>query len=376
MALEVAPEIWLEIAYILPPPALANLSLANHRFREISKPPLFAHFEFHPYALELVVHNREEALLPEEAENFQEMSERLQFWCSDAIAPHVRTCMVSPWRNGYRDWKFSASPTPHPTVLQQAFLRNLERFKGLRELSVYRLSFQYPEFIASSSALNLGFLGLCCCDIFAVADIDAGDNKLKVKRLSLEDNTDETPLPLWLAGFDPNALEELELGYRLPTWWRYSDLVVEPSFPNVRILSLRLRNVGIQEDLHFLAYFPALTNLSIHDWNLGWKDPDRPPSLMERCFLKLKTLHAASELLPLLLTRKASPSLEKLSVEICTPSSLVSALRTIPTESFSRTISSLVLSFDLPEERPPHVESDSTTRYLGEILEFYTELIY
>ncbi|KAJ7056971.1 hypothetical protein C8F01DRAFT_1308506 [Mycena amicta] len=374
MALEVAPEIWLEIAYILPPPALANLSLANHRFRELSKAPLFAHFEFHPYALALTAHSIKQALLPE-PENFQKFSERLEFWCSDAIAPHVRTCVVSPWLDGHgitRDWRFSASPTPF--VLLEAFVRNLGRFKQLRELTLHRVDFQYTTLIASYSALNLGSLQLDHCNVFPAADIAVGDNKLKVKRFSLEDNPgDETALALWLAGFDRNALEELELQYCMPTWHR-SKLVIEPSgFPNVRILSLRLRNVCIKEDLRFLAYFPALTNLSIHDWEPPRsKDLDRPLPV-ELYFLKLKTLHASSELLPLFLNRKASPSLEKLSV-ICAPSSLVSALRTIPTESFSRTISSLVLSIYLTGDRPPHVESDSTSRYLGEILEFFPRL--
>ncbi|KAJ7051618.1 hypothetical protein C8F01DRAFT_1376722 [Mycena amicta] len=368
MALEVAPEIWLEIADILPPPALANLSLANHRFRELSKPRLFAHFEFHPYALDVTAPNIKQALFPE-AENFQKLSERLEFWCSDAIAPHVRTCMVSPWLDGdgiTRDWRFSASPTPF--VLLEAFLRNLGRFKGLRELSLHRVDFQYTTLIASYAALNLGSLRLSNCDVFPVADIAVGDNKLEVKRFRLDDDRgNATALARWLAGFDPNALEELELHYRLPPWHE-SELVVEP-FPSIRVLSLR--GVGVQEALRFLAYFPALTSLSFDDWApLGSTDLDPPVQL---CLLKLKNLHASSELLPLFLNRKALPSLEKLSV-LCTPSTLVSALRTIPTESFSRTISSLVLLIYLTGDRPPHMESDSTTRYLGEILEFFPRL--
>ncbi|KAJ6506801.1 hypothetical protein C8R45DRAFT_817047, partial [Mycena sanguinolenta] len=93
-------EIWLEIFGHLPewpnfdlPTFLCTLALTCKRFKRISRPLLFTHFKFRPYG---IVHGFGMKLLPADEEDIAKVMERLEFWCSDEIAPHVRSCEITP----------------------------------------------------------------------------------------------------------------------------------------------------------------------------------------------------------------------------------------------------------------------------------------
>ncbi|KAJ7052081.1 hypothetical protein C8F01DRAFT_998739, partial [Mycena amicta] len=86
---QLATEIWLEILAELPRDSLPSVTLSNHHLCTLSQPLLFTHFEFHPYA----IGGMDQILLPE-THDIEHSLERLAFWCSPRIAPHVRTCVV------------------------------------------------------------------------------------------------------------------------------------------------------------------------------------------------------------------------------------------------------------------------------------------
>ncbi|KAJ7107708.1 hypothetical protein C8R44DRAFT_529646, partial [Mycena epipterygia] len=87
-------ELWLEVFHHLPRDALKDVSLTYHAFHNISRSLLFTDFEFHPYATSGCVGI---LLLPSATEVDQSL-ERLAFWCSEDIAPLVRSCNVIPWQ--------------------------------------------------------------------------------------------------------------------------------------------------------------------------------------------------------------------------------------------------------------------------------------
>jgi hypothetical protein len=62
------------------------------KFKAISRPHLFNEFYFRPYKSG----GTDGILLPPTTEVNRAM-ERLEFWCSDEIAPHVRSCVIAPW---------------------------------------------------------------------------------------------------------------------------------------------------------------------------------------------------------------------------------------------------------------------------------------
>ncbi|KAF8206877.1 hypothetical protein K438DRAFT_1483360, partial [Mycena galopus ATCC 62051] len=80
-------ELWLEIFRSLPRDTLKALSLTS--FKGISRPLLFTHLDFHPYTL----YSGEVVLLPRKTEVNRSL-ERLDFWSSDEIARHVRSCNI------------------------------------------------------------------------------------------------------------------------------------------------------------------------------------------------------------------------------------------------------------------------------------------
>ncbi|KAJ7062677.1 hypothetical protein C8F01DRAFT_1368417 [Mycena amicta] len=191
-------DIWLEIADMLPHAALANISLTNRRFRRLSKALLFANFDFHPYTLVTALGVTQPRLPHADA---RRMTERLEFWCSDPIALHLRGL-----RPGSRslpskvvdaeDWS-SPIGNETPFILLEAFFQSLDRFKRLRALTLRVLDLHYPTLISSCPALELNHLAVEHCN---VAGFIPGAN-LHVSKFSFVDHTAKTPvLALWLAG--------------------------------------------------------------------------------------------------------------------------------------------------------------------------------
>ncbi|KAJ7059119.1 hypothetical protein C8F01DRAFT_1370725 [Mycena amicta] len=370
---ELAVEIWLEIAQILPRNVLANLSLTNRRFRALSKALLFAHFKFHPYARRtesFIPRWHEEPRIPD-ALGLRQTLERLEFWYSDAIAPLVRTCLVSPWDEAQvgpvQGWTFSSSPTP--LILLEAFFQVLHRFARLQGLSLHHIDFRYTTFLTSCSALYLEHLEVYNCEVFPSATLAIGDNR-RVKKFSLRETRttrDERSLALWLAGFDRDALQELQLRCKLPSpRWPESGLVFGTVFANVGVLSLSMGVTEVAEGLRFLACFSDLVSLTIALPGLiySWKF-ELPPLTGNLRFLKLKMLDAPGELLPVFLGMGVAPSLGELSVRSITSNSLVSRLRPTLAPTFTTTtISSLVLELTA-------CDGGGNDHKLEQVLEFF-----
>ncbi|KAJ7327639.1 hypothetical protein DFH08DRAFT_1026787 [Mycena albidolilacea] len=113
---QVPNELWLGIFRCLPTNTLKDLSSTDTRFKGIFRPLLFTHFHLHPFGIS-----------PESPE-FTRALERLDFWCSYAVAPLVRSCSITP------RGRMEASPASRYPLFS-LFLERLGQFTGLRELS-------------------------------------------------------------------------------------------------------------------------------------------------------------------------------------------------------------------------------------------------
>ncbi|KAJ7221271.1 hypothetical protein GGX14DRAFT_353679, partial [Mycena pura] len=84
-------EVWLHVFSYVPKNTLPAVSLTNSSFCRLIRPLLFTHLDFHPYACDR--HTPETRGLPSSKE-VERLMERLHFWCSDAIAPYVRSIKI------------------------------------------------------------------------------------------------------------------------------------------------------------------------------------------------------------------------------------------------------------------------------------------
>ncbi|KAJ6450084.1 hypothetical protein C8R45DRAFT_849298, partial [Mycena sanguinolenta] len=85
-------EIWLEVFTILKRSNLIALHHVSHSFHRITRPLIFKHLHFHPYAGK-DGHITGYYLLPDETE-IRRTVRRLRFWASDEVAPLVKDCSV------------------------------------------------------------------------------------------------------------------------------------------------------------------------------------------------------------------------------------------------------------------------------------------
>ncbi|KAJ7840149.1 hypothetical protein B0H13DRAFT_2101217 [Mycena leptocephala] len=181
MISEVANELWLEIFNYLPRDTLKDISLAHHNFCRITRPLLFAHFDFHPFALG----PNGTLFLPSAAEVAISL-ERLEFWSSDEIAPLVRSCDLTPC---HQIPLFDAAT---PYVLFNTFFERITRFTGLRRLRSRNIHF------TSTAVANL-----CLMSSLAILHVDHFEVAAMITR---EDGLDH-----WIPLLSPEHLRELSI---------------------------------------------------------------------------------------------------------------------------------------------------------------------
>ncbi|KAJ7727538.1 hypothetical protein DFH07DRAFT_1066520 [Mycena maculata] len=118
LSLELPPELWLQIFPHLHRNSLSSVSAVCHRFHAISSPLLFARFQYRP-GVSLEGSMRGSILTRE--------LERLAFWSSERIAPHVRTCFIGLYGRSI------TMDAVMPLVV--ALFEAVSRFTNLRVLS-------------------------------------------------------------------------------------------------------------------------------------------------------------------------------------------------------------------------------------------------
>ncbi|KAJ7189725.1 hypothetical protein GGX14DRAFT_484506, partial [Mycena pura] len=125
-------ELWLRVFAHIPHAALFPVALTDHTFCRLTRPILFSHFEFHPFALGPIGDLR----LPS-SERVHQSMERLRFWCTHEIASVVRSCRIAPWDDDSEAWDststFSSTGTLY--ILLNVLFDHFHRFTALRKLT-------------------------------------------------------------------------------------------------------------------------------------------------------------------------------------------------------------------------------------------------
>ncbi|KAJ7064589.1 hypothetical protein C8F01DRAFT_1366890 [Mycena amicta] len=346
--------------------SLPSVTLSNHHLRTLSQPLLFAHFEFHPYA----IGDMDQILLPE-TRDIEHSLERLAFWCSPRIAPHVRTCVVSPWRKleSWANWNFSLTTAPY--AMLSAFLKGLKNFTSLQRLVLRNVHLSSANILDFTDLRTLEHLETERCTITPSADEAAGaagvDPKLSLKSLHIMANIlggDETLQP-WLALLDTGAVLNLDLACDLRSWTDNPDAV--PYFPNALSLSLNgnLALFGIY--MRILSHFPVLRQLAFEGWGVPDSYTTNPFQWPE-----LRSLRTNFALIPLLIGPETTPTLVELGVSYCPYGSLSTALASVHTVNSLQAITSLFVDLDTGDYDMDSEDTPCTV--LEPILEFFPNL--
>ncbi|KAJ6498881.1 hypothetical protein C8R45DRAFT_1125651 [Mycena sanguinolenta] len=283
---QVPNELLLEIFRSLPRDTIKALSLACKQFREISRPFLFTHLHFHPYAV-----RNDVILLPPSIEA-KRVLECLYFWTSDDIAPHVRSCKITPWQHQTTTpmWEkvgpvlstWNLSVTDSPYILLAPFFEKLGKFTRLQSLHTEKIHFTRSAVASLCRARALTDLRLVWCSVTPGERMDTTSLRLGVSRFSFSGSYADQGIGRLLSLLRPERLRELELRcnprimggnapvfpsvQRLTTtvWLDDSDptmpsdfLAILSKFPAVEIFSTDVSVIGIP------PHFPALPSTAL-----------------------------------------------------------------------------------------------------------------
>ncbi|KAJ7648461.1 hypothetical protein B0H17DRAFT_1148054 [Mycena rosella] len=225
---------------------------------DISRPHIFAKFDFHPYCSS----NARDATVPlPSAAKVKRAMRRLDFWASAAIAPLVRECAVTPWPRS----SSKSSTTDQPLVLLTAFFEKLVRFVGVQIIRATGVYFTQTGVSNLCLLPNLRSLCITKCRTAPGKTIEV--SPLKFQRLSnFEFGGSGSPekLHIWIPLLRPDHLRELAVDHPLLHALLY-DFNLLPSFPYARKLSVKVDLSKMSLNLALLSRFPALAVLSMEE---------------------------------------------------------------------------------------------------------------
>ncbi|KAJ6506822.1 hypothetical protein C8R45DRAFT_970662 [Mycena sanguinolenta] len=261
---QVPNEVWLDVFRTIPRDTLKALSLTSTNFKDISRPLLFTHFIFHPYAFQ----NRQSdtVLLPPDTEITASL-DRLDFWCSDQIARHVRSCEITPWQPALSTSPFSEATTHPPYILLNSFFQRLELFTCLQHLRAEGIRFTQSGVTSLCHAPALTAVYLIRCSIADGEHIDLTSLQLGVSSFSfLNGVTVDDGIGVWIPLLRPQHLHQLHLTCH-PRFFG-EDLAAVPTFPHVQTLTLTANYSTMAYNLAILSKFPAVQIFMMLGWGL------------------------------------------------------------------------------------------------------------
>ncbi|KAF7349167.1 L-aminoadipate-semialdehyde dehydrogenase [Mycena sanguinolenta] len=228
-------ELWLEVFSRLPPAAHRSLSSTHRTLYDIARPLGFTEFTLYMYPYDLQ---------PEKAQ-LDDALERLRFWTSPRIAPHVRSCTTSQ----NMDWQGAWGEQTDEHVLISAFFERLPRFTGLERLHADDIRFTRTGITNLCGLPALTYVGVSGWTIPPLEHMDPALTLRVAGFLArhgyLMNNT-------WFSLLSRDTLRELEL---------YKPLALASSevqfFPNVHTLRIE----RFSDTIHAVAAFNKLPNL-------------------------------------------------------------------------------------------------------------------
>ncbi|KAJ7208287.1 hypothetical protein GGX14DRAFT_633924 [Mycena pura] len=161
-------ELLLRIFVHLDRRTLRSVALANRTFSRLARTILFSHFAVSRYITCLKKHKND----PVSASQLLQLSRYLDFWTSEEIAPHVRSCEISPQR-----WADDQVAVPQ---LLATLFDHIERFAALRRLELSNIQLTG---LAVSTLTRLPMLSELLLESCEVANGDSMPSVSNVLRL-------------------------------------------------------------------------------------------------------------------------------------------------------------------------------------------------
>ncbi|KAJ7658661.1 hypothetical protein DFH06DRAFT_442154 [Mycena polygramma] len=296
MSAQVPDELWLEVFSNLPSETLNDVSLTCSAFRRLTRTLIFAHFDFHPYALgapaarsalrTLLVARAlpyafcdpgaDSALPPPPDGAFSTHLARLNFYSSPEIAPLIRSCYITPiWQSTMPPLTFAKSTSPY--VLLDIFFERMPRFTSLRRLVTQDIDFTTT---AMTNLCRMPSLS----SLFIEQRPGNGETHreepafvtqaLALSNFSIRhDIAREDGISHWIPSLHPQHLRQLDLICNLSILGESLDAI--PSFPRVHNLSMTMNLSKMLYNRAIMAKFPAVRVFTMHGWG-SVKDGDRP----------------------------------------------------------------------------------------------------
>ncbi|KAJ6458934.1 hypothetical protein C8R47DRAFT_143472 [Mycena vitilis] len=285
MALELPLEIWDTVLECLPRRSLLIVRFVCFSLYDLSPRFLYSKFSYRPSAY---THDGVGGLVGRELD-------RLVFWSSAKIAPHVRTCLISYAGNVVMQ---SSSPIVNTLFKTVSCFSNLHtllcNFTGYcAELPALRVqNLQHLQRIhiqggplsrrADSTAFTLSVHHFGYTDIY------------------LPKQSDESPRTSCLSMLDSSALRSMELsaGHSLGLEHFLADTSVMASFHNLRTLSIAFSKTDLARIHASIAPFPAIEDLVLELREGCEVDTPLPPTPLAPHLCRYK---GPAALLPLVL---------------------------------------------------------------------------
>jgi hypothetical protein len=266
--------------------------------------------------------------------------ERLEFWFSDEIAPHVRSCVIAPWHESgpvWSRWDFAATSTPY--VLLVAFFERLGAFTGLQNFSATDIHFTQSGVASLCRAPALASVRLKDCSIAPGEHIDTSSRSLGVARFFHHMRTGATGSgDIWFSLLRPDSLQEVDLTLDLDSSL-FGDNKAIPSFPNVHTFATTAKFPTIPYIVSILSKFSAVQNFSM----ICWGELRDVPDLRAEASTLLPVLRhytGPSETIAFFVPRA---NLTHLTIQNCSPLDFIAQLQRI---GGLQSITSLTASFE------------------------------
>ncbi|KAK7022567.1 hypothetical protein R3P38DRAFT_3195958 [Favolaschia claudopus] len=245
MAPPLANELWYEICAFLPLEAIRNLSSTDHDFRVLVRPLGFSEYHVVPHS----------HLYIPPPEHLERASQRLDFYSSPEIAPHVRACIAKVPDRLLQSRQSSADGAP--TALMRTFYDRLAVFTRLQrlEFSNIRMTQKGLNSICALPALTHLSFDLCSFERWE----DVTGIKIPLRVVSLTANESQSLLAPLSQIISPDNLEQLHFG-------NLAALTAEKVGPFPHLHTLKVLDdifYSEAEALDVLANFPAVRTCCI-----------------------------------------------------------------------------------------------------------------
>ncbi|KAJ7934768.1 hypothetical protein B0H13DRAFT_2305220 [Mycena leptocephala] len=256
-------ELWLEVFSHLPRDTLKAVSLAYRTFHRLSRPALFRDFKFHPYAVHIDSGGALAGLPP--SADVNRSLERLNFWCSDEIAPFVRICRIIPWYPFFSNSRLVFSTTDTPYTLLYALFERVPCFTGLKRLFAEHAHFTQTGVTNVCRLPTLSRLDLVLCSVAPGEHIDPSTLGLGVSSCLLKPYIhSQDGFDPWVRLLRPEHLRQFQMSYN--SRFFSERLHTTPSFPHVHTLSAKIDFSKMSQILMSLSKFPAVEVLTLAGW--------------------------------------------------------------------------------------------------------------